>query len=395
MAHSIGAAPVGEQPSGRQEAGQKAAGAVNGAGAGSPAKAQESATPDALRQWGLETLGRIQSDFWLPERSLYADEIAVGKPAPNNPAFMWGCGVQLTALVAAAELDRTNWETPLRRYVASLDSYWIEGKGVGGYDVIPKAASLDRYYDDNEWIVLGLCEVYDLLPEAQYRERAVKTMQFVLSGQDDSLGGGIYWHEQDRNSKNTCSNGPAAAAALRLYQITHERKYLGIGLRLYDWTRAHLQDVDSLYFDNIKLDGRVEKTKWSYNTALMLRAGCLLYSILHDPAYLTEAQRVGHAAVAHWFQSDTGAISDGGAFAHLLCEALLALYEQDHDPQWLSAVQRALGYVHADVRAPNGWYGENWSKPQIDDLTKVKLLTEAAVARAFLHAAAYSANAKP
>jgi uncharacterized protein YyaL (SSP411 family) len=342
-----------------------------------------------LQQWGLEMLAKIQADFWLPTRGLYADEITVGKPAPDHPAFMWGCGVELPALTAGATVDRKTWETPLRRYIESLDRYWIEGKGVGGYDVLPNAASLDRYYDDNEWIVLALCDAYDLLPEAQYRERAVKTFQFVLSGQDDALGGGIYWHEQDRSSKNTCSNGPAAAAALRLYQITRDRKYLGIGLRLYEWTNAHLQDTDGLYFDNIKLDGKVEKTKWSYNTALMLRTACLLYAITHDRKYLTEAQRVAQAAVAHWFQPDTGAISDIGQFAHLLCEALLALYDQDHDPQWLDAVRKALVCVHDKARDPNGYYAENWAATQNLPLTKVKLLTQAAVARAFLVAARY------
>ncbi len=351
----------------------------------------ESLQNDAMQKWGVETLARIQADFWLPGRGLYADEITVDKPAPDRPAFMWGCGVALTALVAGARADRKTWEDPLRRYVGSLDDYWIEGNDVGGYDVLPHASSLDRYYDDNEWIALALCEVYDLLPEAQYRERAVKTMQFVLSGRDDKLGGGIYWHEQDRTSKNTCSNGPAAVAALRLYQITKDPKYLGIGQSLYDWTRAHLQDADGLYFDNVKLDGKVEKTKWSYNTALMLRAACLLYAITHDAQYLTEAQRVAHAAVAHWAKPDTGAMNDGGPFAHLLCEALLAVYDRDHDRQWLNAVQRALAFVHTSVRAPNGWYGENWATPQTRPLEKVKLLTEAAVARAFLFASSYSA----
>ena len=352
-------------------------------------------TPEHPTASGLALLNQIQGNFWLPERKLYADEITVGEKAPDHPAFMWGCGVELSALAAAARLDRKDWEAPLRQYVESLDSYWIMGNGIGGYDVLPGATSLDRYYDDNEWVAIALCEVYDLLHDAHTRDRAVQTVQFVMSGQDDQLGGGLYWHEQERKSKNTCSNGPAAVAALRLYQITRDRKYLAAGQQLYDWTNAHLQDTDGLYFDNVKLDGTVEKTKWSYNTALMLRANCLLHAITHDRKYLVEAQRVAHAAVAHWIRPETGAIADGGAFAHLLCEALLALYDRDHDPQWLAAVQRGLDFVHDRGRDPDGYYAENWDTVQTAKLGKVKLLAQASVARAFLVAARYPVTRRP
>jgi rhamnogalacturonyl hydrolase YesR len=335
-------------------------------------------------------LGRIEGAFRLSNRSLYADSITVGQaPDDNRPAFMWGCGVELTALVAGARLDRNTWETPLRRNVEALDTYRTEVNGITGYDVKPNSNSPDRYYDDNEWLELAYCDVYDLLPEAQYRDRAILTLKFILSGEDDKLGGGIYWHEQERNSKNTCSNGPAVVGALRLCQITGDKSYLAVARRLYDWTNAHLQDADGLYFDNIKLDGRVEKTKWSYNTALMLRANCLFYALTHEQKYLAEAQRIAHAAVARWVKPDTGAIDDGGAFAHLLCEAWLALYDQDHDPLWLNTVQHGLAFLHDKARDPNGYYAEKWSAVQTTALTKVSLLSQASVARAFLFAARY------
>lgn len=341
-----------------------------------------------FRQWGQETLHQINASFWLSSRGLYADDVVVGQPAPERPAFMWGCGVQLAALTAAAHLDPAS-KPQLQRYVKNLDTYWTNEKGIGGYDVLPGPKPTDRYYDDNAWVALDLADAYDLSHDPQTLRRAEETFRFIQSGEDPALGGGIYWRENEHNSKNTCSNAPSAAAALRLYQITRKPEYLADGARLCAWTTAHLQDADGLFFDNIALNGTVEKSKWSYNSALMIRANCLLYAITGTKSYLTEAQRIAHASVAHWVRPETGAMADTGKFAHLLCEALLFLYEQDRDFTWLHTVERALTFVHEQLRDPSGYYGDNWARPQTTSQQKTSLLNQASVARAFLVMARY------
>ena len=259
--------------------------------------------------------------------------------------------------------------------------------------MLPVPKPLDRYYDDNEWVVLAMAEAYDVTADPALKVRAEQAMQFVLSGEDKKLGGGIYWREQEKTSKNTCSNGPAIAAALRLYQITRRPEYLVTARRLYIWTNAHLQDTDGLYWDNIKLNGTVEKTKWSYNTALMLRANCLLYQETHEKPYLEEAQRLARAAEAQWVKPETGAIADGGKFAHLLCEAFLYLSDQETDPanvtHWRSLVRRALTFVHDHVRDANGHYGDHWDNAVTEPLNKFSLIDQASAARAFLVCARY------
>lgn len=347
--------------------------------------AQEKSPP--LRAWGLEAMQQNETQFWLPERGLYADEATPGQPPPDKPAFMWGGGVQLTALTAAAKVDKAKYAPLLKRYADGLQVYWTETNGIGGYDVLPAPKPPDRYYDDNEWIVLAFCEAYAVTGDALYRDRAEKTLAFVMSGEDDKLGGGIYWREPERTSKNTCSNGPAAAAALRLYQLTKKSDYLAIGRRLYDWTNAHLQDTDGLYFDNVKLDGTVEKTKWSYNTALMLRANCLLYEITQEKRYLAEAERIAKAAEARWIKPDTGGVADDAQFAHLLLEAFLSLHALDGDAHWREIVVRALTYLHDKARDPKGYYPARWDTPLSTALTKVTLIKQASAARAFLVAA--------
>lgn len=347
-----------------------------------------------LTQWGIDTLQQIRTEFYLPKKHLYADEIKPGEPAPDKPAVMWGCGVQLAALAAAARVDAA-WKPRLLDFAAAMDRYWTDQNLtiVGGYDVLPVPKPLDRYYDDNEWIVIAMAEGYDVTADAALKARAEKAMIFVMSGEDKKLGGGIYWHEQEKQSKNTCSNAPAIVAAMRLFQLTRRQEYLITARRLTLWTNAHLQDTDGLYWDNIKLNGVIDKTKWSYNTALMLRANCLLYQETHENAYLEEARRLAHAAEAQWVKPETGAMADDGKFAHLLCEAFLFLSDLESDApaitHWRTIVRKALVFVHDQVRDMNGHYGNRWEMPATEAHMKATLLDQASVARAFLVDARY------
>jgi hypothetical protein len=352
--------------------------------AGAGAETQPAAD---FKAWGLAALERIEADLALPKRGLYAEKMKPGQPTPNTPAFMWPSGVQLTALVAAAQLDKATYLPKMRRFIAGLDSYWQTAGPTAGYDVLPVPKPPDRYYDDNLWIVLALADASELARDTTYRDRAEAAFAFVLSGEDDKLGGGIYWREKEKSSKNTCSNAPAVVAALRLYQLTGKPAYLETAKRLYAWINAHLQDSDGLYFDNIKLDGTVQKTKWSYNTALMIRANVLFHAIAKDEKYLTEAQRLAKAAEARWIKPPTGAVADGAMFAHLLCESFLALYADDHNRHWRDIVERALVFLHDKDQDANGHYGDRWDKTLTEPLSEISLIHQASAARAFLVAA--------
>jgi len=351
-----------------------------------PAHAQTSAD---FKSWGEETLTQIRKDFFIPNRKLYADEWKRDGQNNHSPAFMWGCGVMLPALVAGSRVDPPIFTEQMRAYIKALEVYWAPGNnGVPGYDVLPGPKPPDRYYDDNGWMCLALVDAYDITQDRTYLEKALAIYKFVLSGEDDKLGGGIYWHEQDKKGKNTCSNAPAIVSALRLYQATHTPGYLADAKRLYTWTNAHLQDADGLYWDNIRLDGKIEQTKWTYNTALMLRANVLLHAATRDTKYLDEAERIAKSAEARWVKPDTGAIADGGPFAHLLSEAFLALYVEDNVDHWADAVVKALKFVYDNVKDQDGRYGNQWDQRVAANLDKVGLLPQASVARAYLMAAA-------
>lgn len=342
-----------------------------------------SISPGTFRQWGDETLVRIDADFWLPAHRLYADQGRLNQPPAPPPTMAWGAGVQLSALAAAAGRDPDRYRPRLRAFIDGLNSYWTDFNHVGGYDVQPGPKPNDRYYDDNAWIVLALCEAYEVTHGSADLARAEATQKFVLTGEDTQLGGGIYWHEPKRETKNTCVNAPAIVGALRLYQLTNKPAYLADARRLYTWTCSHLQGDDGLFADNVKLDGRVDNARYSYNTGLMIRAASLLHAVTREPGFLADAQRIAHAAEARWIVPGVGGVRDGGRFAHLLLEGFLALHDEDHDPHWLDVERNAVVFLHSQVRDGNGHYGDRWDKPVVGPLQTFPLLNEASAARAF------------
>ncbi|MDE2126771.1 MAG: hypothetical protein KGJ62_09285 [Armatimonadetes bacterium] len=356
--------------------------------AAAPPRSQTPKPPgrSELARWGGRLERRIDRSFLIGSGPLYADASTRG--APQHPAFMWGCGVQLAALAAAARLDSRK-AGRMNRCVRGLDAYWRSDRPLGGYDVLPLPKPPDCYYDDNAWMTLDLIEAYSIAHRPADLLRAEKTLRFVLSGEDSALRGGIWWRERDRKSKNTCSNAPAAVGALELYKLTHKARDLAAGERLEGWTRANLRDATGLYFDHVNADGTVDKTEWSYNTALMIRAECALWRITNHHSFLALAEQSGGAAVGRWIDPVTGGVKDGGAFAHLLLEGFEALYRADGDANWRQVTLRALLWLHTSGRRRSGWYTAQWDTPVSGHSpADEKLLDQASAARAFLEAAA-------
>lgn len=349
------------------------------------APARSHAAPDYAR-WGAENLETIHKDLWLPKFNLYAEMAPDDKGVPSHPAFMWGVGVQLSAMAAASTREPDKYLSETKAYADAIQVYWLKHNGIEGFDVQPGPKDSDRYYDDNAWLVLALAEVFEVSKDKKYLDRSVATFNFVMTGEDDKLGGGLYWREKQLTSKNTCTNAPSIVSALRLHQLTKEDKYLDIAKRLYTWTNSKLQDTDGLYWDNIRMDGRVNRRKFTYNTALMIRANCLFHEITGEPSYLEEAKRVAAASEKFWVR-ENGAVNDSGRFAHMLMESYLALYQRDKDKHWAETVERTLTYVHDNLRSQDGRYPHSWSRPAGKSREESMLLNQASPARAYWVAA--------
>ena len=340
-----------------------------------------------LQSWGRTVLRNSLTVFYLPKQKVLAEQaVAVGNSdrykAQGQPAFAWSQSMELLMLAEAVKCNPA-YAGALRKFIQTLGPYWRVANGVGGFDVLPGNAPLDRYYDDNGWMTWGFLRAYGATHNRAYLAIAERDFNFILSGESSALGGGIFWHEQAKQSKNTCSNGPAIIDALKLYSITRQQAYLHAARKVYVWVNAHLLDrKDYLYFDNIALNGTIARTKWTYNSGTMLIANCLFYRLTHQPKYWRRANRIAASAQLRWISSANGSIGGPGVFAWVLLDGYIQLYKIGHDKKWLELTQRALIYVHHHCQQPRGFYGGSWNGPPRTG-TSIKLINQACVGSSY------------
>jgi rhamnogalacturonyl hydrolase YesR len=338
-----------------------------------------------LKEWGEQTLDQIQKSFLMPDGKLYYLEInTTEKP---HPCWIWDASIQLQALSTAARMEPGKYLPIVNRYATALGSYQTMYHGRPGFDVNPPPKPSDRYYDDNAWMAWAFLEAYEVTHDRQHLELALVAYNFAISGEDDKLGGGIYWHEDKTETKNTCSSGPTMVASLMLYKITGERRYLATAKRLYEWTRSRMQDSDGLIFDHITVpEGKVQGAKVSYNCGTMIKAACMLYEITNDKKYLDEAERMAKASEARFVDQASGEIGGWGKLNVKLIEAFLAMNEVDDDSHWLTVVGKALEIEHSH-RNSAGWYALDWGKGPLEAKEPVRLIDQSAPARGYWIAA--------
>jgi hypothetical protein len=322
----------------------------------------------------------VQSHYYDPSAGLYRPWSPMKSDA-NPYDFMWGNGVQFSSLVGAIRYDPDTYLPILTAFSGGLRKYWDESAAIPGFDAYwASPGHSDKYYDDNAWLVIGFAEAYGVTRDETYLDWSKRTQAQVLSGWDAVLGGGIYWHESHK-SKNTCSNAPAATGALCLYRWTKDESYLDWAVKIRNWVRAHLQDTDGLYWDNVDLDGAINRTKWTYNTALMIRTEVLLYEFTGDKQYLAEARKSADAGIKLWVDPATGAIANTARFNHLFAESLLRLDDVTGDSRYLNVVRAHAAFGARYVRDPKGGYGNSWERGVNGPEAPRELIENAAAAR--------------
>ena len=275
-------------------------------------------------------------------------------PQYNVHAYLWGYGGALSAFNAIVQHTsntdfRLKYESKLK---TALLQYYTPNRNPAGFACFVNSHD-KRLYDDAIWVGIDLVDLYDKTKDSWYLDYAKIIWHFIMSGMDDVLGGGIYWEETPKDSKNTCSNAPAAVFAVKLYETTHEEIYLETGKDLYNWVKNNLQDPkDHLYWDNIKLDGRIETWKFSYNSGQMLQAGVLLYNTTKDERYLNDAKTLAEACYNEFFNKNFISNYSGERFpiikdGHLWFNAIMVrgfieLDQVEEQGVYMTAIRKSL-----------------------------------------------------
>lgn len=320
------------------------------------------------------------------------------KNMPNLYSYLWPYSGTFSAVSALFEVTGDTLYKSLldKRVLTGLEEYFDTRRAPESYaSYIRTAPQSDRFYDDNVWLGIDFTDIYLLTREDKYLQKAKLIWKFVESGTDNKLGGGIYWCEQKKTSKNTCSNAPGSVLALKLFKATQDSSYLHKGEQLYKWTRAHLQDsTDYLYFDHITLDGKIGKAKFAYNSGQMMQSASLLYRFTGKKEYLADARNIAKGCYNYFFMDFTPEqgdpfkmIKQGDVwFTAVMLRGFMELYGIDSNKIYLDSFNKSLDYAWEHARDEKGLFNTDFTGNSRDN--RKWLLTQAAMVEMYARLAA-------
>lgn len=325
------------------------------------------------------------------------------KNRPNLYSYLWpysGTFSTVNALTEATKEDKKEFENYRKlldaKVLPGLAEYFDTRRAPEAYASYIKDAPLsDRFYDDNVWLGIDFTDAYLMTRQESYLQSAKLIWKFIESGMDDRLGGGIYWCEQKKESKNTCSNAPGSVFALKLFKATQDSAYLEKGKGLYEWTKATLQDTtDCLYFDNMRLDGEIGRAKFAYNSGQMMQSATLLHQLTGHEQYLKDAQAIAAACHNYFFTEFTPAegepfrmLKKGDVwFTAVMLRGFIELYQADGNKVYLDSFARSLDYAWTHAREENGLFNTDFTGKDRDK--RKWLLTQAAMVEMYARLAA-------
>jgi len=287
-------------------------------------------------------------------------------------SYLWSYSALFSAVNALLKCHAggsrrgSSWFPVFGNVLKGLACYRDAVREPAGYQDLPISQRVsDRYYDDNCWVAMEDINGYENTRDPGLLANAEETYRFIASGWTDELGGGIYWCEQKKATKNACSNAPAAVVALRLFRHCGNRRYMDDARRLYEWTRQALQDEDGLLFDHVGKDGTIDPTKYTYNAGAMISASCLFHECAGGREYLQEAERIAEASLRHFgFQQAPGVVllpSVNVWFNAVLVRGLMDLYAINGDPSWLDPLFAGADHAWEKARDAQGLLNADWS----------------------------------
>ncbi|WP_339811407.1 glycoside hydrolase family 76 protein [Zunongwangia profunda] len=264
----------------------------------------------------------------------------------------------------------------LDKQFTGLEEYYDNRDHLPTYQAYPvSGGATDHYYDDSAIVAMELINAYELTNESFYLERAKTVTDFIMSGEDSRMGGGLYWFE---GQSDNCTNGPncmkaantsayAAYVTSKMYQLTNNEAYLTFAKRVYEWTYTTLRDPsDNLYWNDINIGSeQINTTKWTYNAAMMIMSAINLYEISDDQEYLDEAVTTARSAHSKFTKVTNGRIfypPNDSWFNVELLTAYIQLSQYDSKTKdYVEVFKDNMDYAWENARNNEGQFYEDWS----------------------------------
>ncbi|MDQ0116049.1 glycoside hydrolase family 76 protein [Paenibacillus harenae] len=269
-----------------------------------------------------EAQSALESLFWNESIGMYNIETPCPDGACNTIFHYWW--MAHAADVLTDGFLRTGDASYAERLSVFFDGLLARNGGVWPNEL----------YDDMEWMALAWLRAYQATGAVKYKEAALLLWEDIKTGWNEHMGGGIAWQKSQLDYKNTPANAPAAILAARLHRAFGSESDLAWALKIYEWQKANLVDpATGFVWDGMNRlgDGQIDKHwKFTYCQGVFIGAAVELYRITKDDRYLADASRSASASLAELAHPETMLLpdeetGDGGLFKGIYVRYLTEL----------------------------------------------------------------------
>jgi uncharacterized protein YyaL (SSP411 family) len=143
---------------------------------------------------------------------------------------------------------------------------------------------------------------------------------------------------------------------------------------------THLED-DSLHIicnSLLTVNGLPERVFYTYNTGTMIQSSVRLYAITHEKKYLANAKRLAEASYQHFIKkTEQGVpyIDDLPWFVVVLFRGYQELYEVDRNSKYVDAIVASADWAWTHARDESGLIFKDWTGRK-DEMKQPKWLLD-------------------
>lgn len=240
------------------------------------------------------------------------------------------------------------------------------------YDGINKTNNgfINHFYDDMCWMALGFLRAYELTGEAKYLACSKLLWEDIITGWNETHGGGICWNKTDIDYKNTCSNGPAAILSFRLHRVTGENKYLVMGENILVWLTSTLVDPETgIVWDGIgRNGGNLIDYNWifTYTQGVYIGACVEYYKITNNPIWISKAAKTADRAIIQLSSASQVLKSEGDGDGGLFKGVFIRYLKLLNDKTYIDEATHSKYSEFITKNAESVWkYGKSTTYPYL------------------------------
>lgn len=309
----------------------------------------------------------IVQKYWDPTTGFFYENYP-SNPDDKKACYLWS---YVGVVSGANTMMKIGYNQQELLPVVDGFANYLDPRMPAGYASFPVSLGQDtRFYDDNAITGIELVDAYQVSGNKKYLQQAELAMDFIMTGEDSTCGGGVLWNETEGKGvgeKGISANGFSVYLALKLYQINKKQLYLDYAHRIYKWVKTKLQNPDnSIYWNGIYVkDCSVNKAIWTYNTAIMILNDLEFYNLTKDESFLADAKKMGAASYQDFTMEVDGMLfytTHDTWFNTVLLKAYIELTNYDENArQYVETFIQNADYAWEHARNQYGLFYEDWA----------------------------------